>query len=184
MGDIITLKENKIVSIDNEIDEINHEHMLWLEGDTGAVEHSIRCGQLLSKKKGELPHGEWSAWVVVNCNFSINTARNYMKIASNSQRVMDLPEGIKSMHLILKLLAEQDEKIKPKVHRRYKTAFTWFKEENVQAMKEGNKAIHKCLDILMDTTRDRKVAEYIIRMERKALVNIIDTIDRGGKKRG
>jgi hypothetical protein len=176
MDKIITLEGNKIVSIENEVDEINREHLLWLEGDINAIEHVIRCGQLLLKKRGELPRGEWLPWVAVNCSFSINTARNYMIIASNPERAMDLPEDIKSINLILKLLA--DPKDEPKVHRTHKTAFTWFKEENVMAMKKGTKAIQDCIDILINATKDRKVAEYIIKMERKALSNIIDTIDQ------
>ncbi len=176
MVKIITLQGNRIVSIENEVDEINHEHLLWLKGEINAIEHVIRCGQLLLRKKDELPRGEWLPWVAVNCSFSINTARNYMKIASNSERAMDLPEDITSMHLILKILNEPRDGTK--VHKTHKTAFTWFKEENVIAMKKGTKAIQKCIDILINANKDRKVAIYIIKMERKALSSIIEKIDR------
>ena len=174
MDKIITVQGNKIVSIENEVDEIKREYLLWLEGEINAIEHVIRCGQLLLRKKGELSHGEWLSWVAINCSFSINTARNYMKIASNSERAMDLPEDIKSINLILKLLAQPRDDTK----KNCKTAFTWFKEENVMAMKKGTKAIQKCVDLLIHATEDRKVAEYILKMERKALSDIIDTIDK------
>jgi hypothetical protein len=176
MDKIITLEGNKIVSIENEVDEIKREHSLWLEGETNAIEHVIRCGQLLLKKKDELPRGEWLSWVAVNCNFSINTARNYMTIASNSERAMDLREDITSLNLILKLL--KTPKDGAKEHKTRKAAFTWFKEEHVMAMRKGTRAIQKCIDLLVTATEDRKVAEYIIKMQRKALANIIDTIDQ------
>lgn len=175
MGKIITLQGNKIVSIENEVDEINSEHLLWLEGNINGIEHVIRCGQLLLKKKGELPLGEWLPWVATNCSFSINTARNYMKIASNSERAMDLPENITSIHLILKLLTEPSDETKKR--RTRKAAFTWFKDEDVIAMKKGTRAIQKCVDMLIKANKDQRVAEYIIKMERKALANIIDKID-------
>jgi hypothetical protein len=175
MDKIITVQGNKIVSIENEVDEINREHLLWLEGEINAIEHVIRCGQLLLQKKDELSRGEWLSWVAVNCSFSINTARNYMKIAAESERAMDLPENITSINLILKLLAQSKDGTK--VHKKHKTVFTWFKEEDVIAMKKGTRAIQKCIDVLIHADEDRKVAEYILKMERQALSDIIKTID-------
>lgn len=50
----------------------------------GAVQYAIRCGELLMRKKAELKHGEFEAWVGANCEFTTRHAQRYMKAASKS----------------------------------------------------------------------------------------------------
>jgi hypothetical protein len=56
-----------------------------------AVEHAIRAGELLIEAKAQVEHGEWLPWLKQNFPGSGRTARNYMRLAENRQRVADLP---------------------------------------------------------------------------------------------
>lgn len=58
------------------------------------VQNIIEIGKRLIEAKGRLQHGEWTAWLEHQVEFSERTARNFMKIASeysNRQPVADLP---------------------------------------------------------------------------------------------
>jgi hypothetical protein len=54
-----------------------------------AVEWAIRCGELLTEAKARVKHGEWLPWLEANFPAHQNTASNYMRLASNSQRVVN-----------------------------------------------------------------------------------------------
>ena len=43
------------------------------------LDKAIRVGELLSKQKAGLAHGEWLPWVKANCPFAGRTAREYMR---------------------------------------------------------------------------------------------------------
>ena len=42
--------------------------------------NAYEIGELLQRKKDELPHGRFNKWVEDNCNFNRRTASNYMRI--------------------------------------------------------------------------------------------------------
>lgn len=65
-------------------DEINKAHQFARESAGMAVEHAIRCGQLLAAKKAELRHGEFEQWVEANCEFAPRAARKYMQVAGKA----------------------------------------------------------------------------------------------------
>lgn len=46
-----------------------------------AVEHAIRCGELLIEAKAALPHGSWGDWISENFPASNRTAQGYMRLA-------------------------------------------------------------------------------------------------------
>lgn len=58
---------------------INEAHRLAKECAETAVQHAIRCGQLLTQKKAELDHGEFKSWVTSRCEVPYSTAALYMK---------------------------------------------------------------------------------------------------------
>lgn len=62
-------------------EQINEAHRLARSHADSAVQHAIRCGELLLRKKAELKHGEFQAWVEANCEFTYRSAAGYMKIA-------------------------------------------------------------------------------------------------------
>ncbi len=62
--------------------EINEAHRLARSFAETAVEHAIRCGQLLLEKKAAMRHGEWIPWIEANCEFDRFSAAKYMKAAN------------------------------------------------------------------------------------------------------
>ena len=56
-----------------------------------AVGHAIRAGELLTEAKALVRHGDWLPWLEANFPGSDRTARNYMRLAANRNRVADLP---------------------------------------------------------------------------------------------
>ena len=64
--------------------EINEEHKLAKQFADTAIDHAIRCGQLLVEVKETVPHGEWIPWVSSNCEFSERQSQRYMKAAKTT----------------------------------------------------------------------------------------------------
>ena len=62
-------------------ESINHEHKLARQSADTAIEHAVRCGELLIDQKAELPHGEFKKWIAENCDFSARQARRYMEVS-------------------------------------------------------------------------------------------------------
>jgi hypothetical protein len=56
---------------------INEEHRLARSSAEDAVQHAIRCGELLLAKKAELRHGQFMPWIEANCEFAWSTAKRY-----------------------------------------------------------------------------------------------------------
>ena len=77
-------------------ERINAEHRACGGAARSALEHAIRCGEMLSEVKAGIGHGEWSPWLASNFEGSDRTARTYMRLAahkdelSNWQRASDL----------------------------------------------------------------------------------------------
>jgi hypothetical protein len=67
--------------------EVDAAERAWQDG----VGHAIRAGELLLKAKAQVKHGEWLPWLEANFPGSERSARNYMRLAANRQRVADLP---------------------------------------------------------------------------------------------
>ena len=65
-------------------DSINEAHRLARASAETAVEHAIRCGQLLADRKEQILHGDWQAWVAENCEFSERQSRRYMQAAKRT----------------------------------------------------------------------------------------------------
>jgi hypothetical protein len=70
--------------------QANREHQLATDAACDALEHAMRCGELLSQAKAELGHGNFLPWLKANFAGSERTAQSYMRLASNPQRVADL----------------------------------------------------------------------------------------------
>lgn len=66
--------------------EVNDAHQCAIECADMAVEHAIRCGQMLIRKKDQLGHGAYGEWVATYCHFSLRTARKYTAAAAASQQ--------------------------------------------------------------------------------------------------
>ncbi len=97
------------IVIDDPAGEINQEHELFIYSQRSAIEHAVRCGQLLCEQKARLKHGEWIPWVKEHCGFSEDMAQRYMRLALNTARVRYL-DSASSIRAALLLLAEPKPK--------------------------------------------------------------------------
>lgn len=68
--------------------KIKNEHALAQECAETAVQHAVRCGQLLLEAKASLRHGRFVPWVEANCKFSIRTAQAYIKVAGQKRSAL------------------------------------------------------------------------------------------------
>ena len=67
----------EIVALHNEID--GHLRM--------SLEKAIRIGELLTEQKDSLKHGEFTPWIKDNLPFTDRTARNYMRLYKQKDRL-------------------------------------------------------------------------------------------------
>jgi hypothetical protein len=62
-------------------DEINTEHRLARQSADTAIQHAIRCGELLGVQKAKVGHGQFNYWIKTHCDFERSTATRYMQAA-------------------------------------------------------------------------------------------------------
>jgi hypothetical protein len=62
---------------------INAEHDACMASARDATTRAIEVGRLLTEAKGQVPHGQWGAWVCDHCSFSVAQAHSYMKAFRN-----------------------------------------------------------------------------------------------------
>jgi hypothetical protein len=85
-AEVMTTGNAVIVATDTNItfvaEKINQEHRLARQGAETAVQHAVRCGQLLIEQKKVMKHGAFQAWIEKNCEFSYRSAALYTKAAT------------------------------------------------------------------------------------------------------
>lgn len=104
--------KNEVVTLTDLAARIRVEHEAVGKG----LQHAVAAGVLLVEAKSRTAHGEWCAWLEVNCEMSERTARAYMRVARahrnlgsvNRQRVAD-----SSFRGALKLLSKAATPIGP-----------------------------------------------------------------------
>lgn len=69
------------------VHDVNEQHRLARQSAESAVQHAIRCGELLASVKAKLPHGEFENWVRTSCAFAPRTAQAYMQAAQKRNSV-------------------------------------------------------------------------------------------------
>ncbi len=77
----------------NELDtitatKINTMHEGIITRLTECIDKAIEIGELLSAKKEELKHGEFCLWIKDNLIFTDRTARNYMRLFENKDKIL------------------------------------------------------------------------------------------------
>ena len=75
--DIVTTRTQEIVSLHQEI--MGHLKQ--------SLEKAIKIGQLLMEQKESLKHGEFTPWLEGNIPFTDRTARNYMRLFRERDRI-------------------------------------------------------------------------------------------------
>jgi hypothetical protein len=71
----------------NRVGEIQRLHGEILNSLKMSLEKGIRIGELLADQKEVLKHGEFTAWVNDNLPFTDRTARNYMRLFQERDRL-------------------------------------------------------------------------------------------------
>ncbi|WP_061232527.1 DUF3102 domain-containing protein [Leptospira noguchii] len=77
----------EITNLDNIATELNRLHQSILTAGKNMVRFAIEAGEILTKKKDELEHGEFIPWVENNLNFKIRTAQRYMRIYEKRDQI-------------------------------------------------------------------------------------------------
>ena len=80
--------------------ELNDLHQQIKGKLRSTVQDAIRAGEILTKVKDDLPHGEIGKWIKTNCIFSHQTAYNYMSLfqyKGKIKTVLNLPEAYKQV---------------------------------------------------------------------------------------
>jgi hypothetical protein len=72
-----------------------------------SLEKAMRIGELLEEEKTRLGHGAWLPWVQKHLPFTERTARNYMRIYENRERLKS--ETVSDLTQAYRLLAEPAE---------------------------------------------------------------------------
>jgi hypothetical protein len=80
------------------IQEINELHRQIVDAAVTSFEKAIRIGELLTAQRENVAHGGWLPWLKSNVQFTDRTARNYMRVFENRDRlklesVSDLPSA-------------------------------------------------------------------------------------------
>ncbi|GMU22148.1 MAG: hypothetical protein AMXMBFR13_22360 [Phycisphaerae bacterium] len=77
----LTQEAAPIQTADRLAEQIREEHRQAEAAIGQALEHALRCGDLLIEAKAACPAGTWSTWVTENCGFSLRTAQSYIRLA-------------------------------------------------------------------------------------------------------
>jgi phage N-6-adenine-methyltransferase len=87
--------------------QINTEHQACMQAAGKALDHAMRCGDLLSEAKSTCKHGEWQGWLDDNFDGSDRSAQAYMRLAGKREQIEQNRRGSADLSIdgALKLLA-------------------------------------------------------------------------------
>ncbi|MGE3180796.1 MAG: DUF3102 domain-containing protein [Phycisphaerae bacterium] len=99
---------NSNLTNDSLADKINYEHRQAEQSARTALQHAMRCGELLAEAKAKLPHGEFSQWVEAHCDFALRTGQAYMRLHSHRAELDEKRNGVAHLNVrdALTMLAE------------------------------------------------------------------------------
>ena len=104
--DLVTVSPDR-AAVAASVIEIRELHLQIHEAARSSLGSAIRIGELLTEQKAKLKHGEWQAWVESHLLFSARTARNYIRIFDNREKLKT--ETVSVLTEAYKLLAEPKE---------------------------------------------------------------------------
>lgn len=180
MNDIVVIDAGTDITAMSVVDEINHEHELFMGCMQGGFQHAMRCGELLARQKEKTEWGDWQNWVLENCKFRLTQSKRYMQIYayfSNRRRGDDI-DDVTSFKHALRIIAAEDKKSKPVIQEDTRDlAFSWMKEENILAMMDGMKDVKTGVSMLLRADKDVGVAAYLLKLMRKSMVEMVRNIN-------
>lgn len=96
------------------VPQINKSHALAQEAGGTMLQHMLEAGRLLSELKEMVKHGEFEASVERSCEFSLTTARRYMKLFDYWPRLTEMMGEDEAACLSLEGACKLIESTKPK----------------------------------------------------------------------
>jgi hypothetical protein len=81
------MTSNEIAALPELAAAINADHRQVREALGHALKSAMNAGDKLRMAKSQLPHGEWMPWLEANCDVSGRTARLYMQLAEERERI-------------------------------------------------------------------------------------------------
>jgi hypothetical protein len=83
--------ENADLSLSNSLVDLAARIRTEHDGAKAAVkrcvEHAIAAGEFLIEAKAQLKHGQWLPWLQERCGLNERTARRYMRVAKNKDKL-------------------------------------------------------------------------------------------------
>lgn len=119
----------------NRVDEIKRLHSEILNSLRMSLEKAMKIGELLTEQKENLKHGEFAAWVNDNLPFTDRTARNYMRVYQERDRLKT--ETVSDLTDAYQRLIEH----RPKIETECKTKWINWKGEQQDYNEETRKYI-------------------------------------------
>ena len=100
MSDVLVLEKNRV-------EEITILHNDIAGHLRQSLDKAIRIGELLKEQKDNLKHGDFMKWVSDNLPFTDRTARNYMRLFENRDKLKT--ETVSTLTTAYKMLNESRE---------------------------------------------------------------------------
>jgi len=85
--------------------KINEHHRQVEAAIRSALKHARKCGAALLQAKSRVEHGKFEAWIACNCEVSPRQCRNYMTLAGNWGRIVELSQRKRASDLGLESLS-------------------------------------------------------------------------------
>ncbi len=140
-GEITTYRPVSLADLGTEINDTHAQAMLHAGA---AMNHALRCGDLLIKAKGTVQHGHWLPWLRENIAFSERTAQGYMRIA---QRYSSLQKRDSVADLSVRRVLE--ELATPRRHAFTDDFFAWAERSRVlRASRPADTAAWSIADVV------------------------------------
>lgn len=89
-----------------------------------ALFHAQQVGEALQKAKTLISHGHWESWIEQNCPFCPRTARNYISIAQNWNKLEETFSDLSELTMTGALKALKESKNKPQNPKTYVLLFS------------------------------------------------------------
>jgi hypothetical protein len=91
------------------VEEIKKLHSEVISHLKMTIPQAIRIGELLGQQKGRLGHGAFGKWIEENLPFTDRTARNYMRLYNEKDRLLKT-ETVSDLKSAYNLLTDHKEK--------------------------------------------------------------------------
>lgn len=125
---------SEIVSVEDDASTIRILHDGILAQFTNAIKNAIAIGEILTRKKSELKHGEFTPWIEANLPFTDRHARTYMRVFENRELLKR--KSISDLKSAMALLSDggqsdipTDQESPGKIYRKFQTGEKLSKPE-------------------------------------------------------